>query len=190
MLLLAFSRCWPAAGWHDAGSALAGWLHTSPYLTHPSQRPATQRAVAGLRDLRLSTLCLSGPQLSAVLQHTQLTRLWLLQACVGYALSGSQPQADLAPSPASCGGPRLPNLCSLFWGFDRGFDHQCRQLLETLASPGRLTYLGLVGCRAELPACLPTFTALEALNASANADAEQAYPLYGLEHLAGLGAAL
>ena len=62
--------------------------------------------------------------------------------------------------------------------------------MEALAAPGRLTYLGLVGCSSGLPTCLPTFTALEALNASGNADAQAGRPLAGLERLAGLGASL
>lgn len=123
--------------------------------------------------MRLSTLNLDPASLGAIVQHSQLTRLWLLQCNTDSSPLRGLPTAR----------PALPNLESLFVGYDRYGGAQ--QMLYALASP-RLTYLGLVACISELPSCLTAFTALAALNASANTDPVRQSRLRGLDRLAAL----
>ena len=122
--------------------------------------------------------------LAAVLQHTQLTRLWLLQTQAG---SSSVLRAALALLPPAC--PVLPQLASLFLGYDRQLC-PAEALLQALPDARRLTYLGLVACIREAPPSLSALTALAALNLSGNTDALNFQPLRGLSRLAALGGSL
>lgn len=143
-------------------------------------------AVAALRDLRLSTLSLGSPQaLAAVLQHTQLTRLWLLQTEAGRGIAVVLPEALARLPPAH---PVLPRLASLFLGYNR--HSSAESFLKELPDPARLTYLGLVACLSSVPSTLSAFTSLAALHLSGNTDAERFEPLHGVDRLAALGGSL
>ncbi len=142
--------------------------------------------VAALRDLRLSTLNLGNPAaLAAVLQHMQLTRLWLRQTEAGRYHVLPQALALLPPSR-----PVLPQLASLFLGYDRY--NSAEAFLKALPDPARLTYLGLPACLPgeEVPPSLSALTSLAALNLSGNCDSERGLPLRGLDRLAALAGSL